>query len=111
VGESTKDPLKYYDNNIHGLVVLLREMHHHNVTKFVFSSACTVYGIPAPENLPVTEELARERPNSPYGNTKKMCEEIIEDYAASNAALESISLRYFNPVGAHRSSLIGELPI
>ena len=109
VGESTRDPLKYYDNNLQGLVVLLREMNNHKIFRLVFSSSCTVYGIP--EELPVRETLETKRPASPYGNTKRISEEIIEDYVSSNPDFGAISLRYFNPIGAHKSSLIGELPI
>lgn len=111
VGESSRDPLKYYDNNLQSLVVLLRVMSDYKVNRFVFSSSCTVYGIPSPENLPVKETLPRNRPASPYGNTKRISEEIIEDFVAATADFGAVSLRYFNPIGAHGSSLIGELPI
>jgi UDP-glucose 4-epimerase len=109
VGESAKLPLKYYNNNILGLVILLQEMKNANVSKLVFSSSCTVYGIP--DALPVREEMNRKRPPSPYGNTKRISEEIIEDFVYANPAFAAISLRYFNPVGAHPTGEIGELPI
>lgn len=109
VGESTRDPLKYYDNNLQSLVVLLRVMNDKKVYKLVFSSSCTVYGIP--DSLPVNEGLQTQRPNSPYGNTKRISEEIIEDYVVSNPDFGAVVLRYFNPIGAHKTSNIGELPI
>jgi UDP-glucose 4-epimerase len=110
VGESVDQPLKYYDNNIGSLVMLLKMMSQYNVTNMVFSSSCTVYG--EPENLPVTELSPRLKANSPYGNTKQICEDIINDVAeSSNAKMKAIALRYFNPVGAHPSGDIGELPI
>ncbi|ALI98841.1 UDP-glucose 4-epimerase GalE [Rufibacter tibetensis] len=109
VGESVQNPLKYYHNNVTGLVTLLQVMEANNVTKLVFSSSCTVYGVP--DQLPVTEETPTKKANSPYGNTKKIDEEILQDVAASGSSLRSIALRYFNPVGAHESALIGELPL
>lgn len=109
VGESSKDPLKYYNNNLMGLVTLLQEMKNAKVNKLVFSSSCTVYGVP--KKLPVNEESETKRPASPYGNTKRVCEEIIEDYISANPDFKAISLRYFNPIGAHPSAEIGELPI
>jgi UDP-glucose 4-epimerase len=109
VGESVAEPLKYYHNNVAGLVTLLQVMEANNVTKLVFSSSCTVYGIP--EKLPVTEETPTQKANSPYGNTKKIDEEILRDVAASGSSLRTIALRYFNPIGAHESALIGELPL
>ena len=109
VGESVADPLKYYDNNLQSLVTLLRVMKANNVLRLVFSSSCTVYGIP--DSLPVNESLQTKRPASPYGNTKRISEELIEDFVASCPEFQAISLRYFNPIGAHRTSLIGELPI
>lgn len=109
VGESSREPLKYYNNNLMGLVILLQEMEKANVKRLVFSSSCTVYGIP--DSLPVVEELERRRPASPYGNTKRICEEMLEDFVAANPDFATVSLRYFNPIGAHPSSEIGELPI
>ncbi len=107
VGESVENPLKYYNNNVNGLINLLEAFKRQKLN-LVFSSSCTVYG--EPENLPVSELSPVARPSSPYGNTKKICEEIIED-VASVADLNAVSLRYFNPIGAHQSSLIGELPL
>ncbi|MFC6996731.1 UDP-glucose 4-epimerase GalE [Rufibacter roseus] len=110
VGESVAEPLKYYHNNVAGLVTLLQVMENNKVSNLVFSSSCTVYGIP--ENLPVTEETPTQKANSPYGNTKKIDEEILRDVADSgNYGIKTIALRYFNPIGAHESALIGELPL
>ncbi len=109
VGESVAEPLKYYGNNVHSLVVLLETMLKNSVTNIVFSSSCTVYG--QPDELPVTEESPIKPAESPYGNTKQICESILYDTVKSGAALNSIALRYFNPIGAHPSSNIGELPI
>lgn len=109
VGESVEQPLKYYHNNVGSLVALLQVMGEFNVTNLVFSSSCTVYGIP--ESLPVTEQTPVQRANSPYGNTKKICEEILTDLANSGSSIRSIALRYFNPIGAHPSAKIGELPL
>ncbi|MGV3601878.1 MAG: UDP-glucose 4-epimerase GalE [Dyadobacter fermentans] len=108
VGESVEKPLNYYENNLISLMVLLRAAQEFNVDKFVFSSSCTVYG--QPEQLPVTESTPRLPANSPYGNTKAIAEDIIRDHVHSKPALKAISLRYFNPIGAHETSLIGELP-
>lgn len=108
VGESVQHPLKYYENNIGGTVNLLKLLQQHGIRQFVFSSSCTVYG--EVEQLPVTEATPVVKAMSPYGNTKKVCEELLADQ--SNASdLQVVSLRYFNPVGAHDSALIGELPI
>ena len=109
VGESVQKPLAYYQNNIGSLLVLLKLMEKHNIDNFVFSSSCTVYG--QPDQLPVTETTAKKPAESPYGNTKQICEEIIEDYVKSTTQFKAVSLRYFNPIGAHPSSLIGELPL
>lgn len=106
VGESVKKPLKYYHNNITGLVQLLIAMQKHSVTNLIFSSSCTVYG--QEEKMPITEKSPIQQPISPYGNTKKIGEEIIQDTAKSSD-LQAILLRYFNPIGAHPSALIGEL--
>ena len=110
VGESVEKPLLYYRNNIISLVNLLELMPQYNVKGIIFSSSCTVYGQPLPENLPVTEEAPHQKATSPYGNTKDVNEQIIYDYIHSGAPLKSIILRYFNPIGAHPSALIGELP-
>jgi UDP-glucose 4-epimerase len=109
VGESTQIPLAYYANNIGSLLVILEVMQEHGVKNLVFSSSCTVYG--QPEELPVLESTPRKEAESPYGNTKKICEDILHDYIKSKASARIISLRYFNPVGAHPSSEIGELPL
>lgn len=110
VGESVEKPLLYYRNNIISLVNLLELMPQYNVKGIIFSSSCTVYGQPLPENLPVTEEAPHQKATSPYGNTKEVNEQIIYDYIHSGVPLKSIILRYFNPIGAHPSALIGELP-
>lgn len=109
VGESVEKPLLYYKNNLWSLINLLSAMSEFNVPNLVFSSSCTVYG--QPEILPVTENAPIQMAMSPYGNTKQICEEIIGDTLFSNNGLKAISLRYFNPVGAHASALIGELPV
>jgi UDP-glucose 4-epimerase len=109
VGVSVKDPLAYYDNNVGSLVTLLGVMAEVKVARFVFSSSCTVYG--QPEKLPVTEQSPQRPAESPYGRTKQFSEAIIEDTVASGTPLQAVTLRYFNPVGAHPSALIGELPL
>jgi UDP-glucose 4-epimerase len=109
VGESVQEPLKYYRNNIYSLVNLLNAYYSKPIN-FVFSSSCTVYG--QPDVLPVTERAPIKPAESPYGNTKQIAEEILKDMIASGrSAYKVIALRYFNPVGAHDSALIGELPI
>ena len=108
VGESTEKPLEYYQNNIFGLVNTLKMMKKKKVKNLVFSSSATVYGIP--DQLPLTEKSPVKRGLSPYGNSKKIAEEILEDICKSNAGFNAISLRYFNPIGAHESGKIGELP-
>jgi len=109
VGESVKKPLEYYRNNLVSLINLLECMKGNVLKNFIFSSSCTVYG--QPDVLPVTEKAPVKKALSPYGNTKQIAEEIIQDYLASCADdLRCISLRYFNPIGAHPSALIGELP-
>ncbi len=108
VGESVEKPLMYYRNNIGSLITLLELMKIHNVQNIVFSSSCTVYG--QPDVLPVDENAPIKPALSPYGNTKQINEEIIRDTAHSDANLHAILLRYFNPIGAHPSALIGELP-
>lgn len=110
VGESVEKPLMYYRNNIVSLINLLELMPIHQVRGIIFSSSCTVYGQPTEDNLPVTEEAPIQKALSPYGNTKQINEEIIEDYIHSGAPIKSIILRYFNPIGAHPSANIGELP-
>jgi len=109
VGESVAKPLMYYRNNLVSLMNLLDAMDHFNVPGLVFSSSCTVYG--QPEKLPVTEEAPILKANSPYGNTKQVSEEIIQDTLIACPKLKAIALRYFNPVGAHPSASIGELPL
>ena len=111
VGESVEKPLLYYRNNIISLVNLLELMPKYDVKGIIFSSSCTVYGQPTPENLPVTEQAPIQKALSPYGNTKQINEEIIYDYIHSGAPIKSIVLRYFNPIGAHPSAFIGELPL
>jgi UDP-glucose 4-epimerase len=108
VGESVQQPLKYYRNNIYSLINLL-DAYYGKPVNFVFSSSCTVYG--QPDVLPVTEQAPIKPAQSPYGNTKQIAEEILTDTVSSGSAYKVISLRYFNPVGAHESALIGELPI
>lgn len=108
VGESVNKPLEYYRNNLLTLINLLDAMRTFDIPGLVFSSSCTVYG--QPEKLPVSENAPLQPATSPYGNTKQVCEEIIRDTAASNSKIKAISLRYFNPIGAHPSTLIGELP-
>lgn len=110
VGESVTEPLKYYQNNISGLVNVLQKMLEFNITNFVFSSSCTVYGEPKGQKE-VTEETEKNLPNSPYGYTKWIGEQIIQDVFNAYPYLKIINLRYFNPVGAHKSALIGEFPI
>lgn len=108
VGESVQFPLLYYRNNIGSLVNILQGMTDHAITDIVFSSSCTVYG--QPDQLPVKEDAPIQKANSPYGNTKQISEEIITDLSNS-ANIRAILLRYFNPIGAHESALIGELPL
>ncbi|HKK42074.1 MAG TPA: UDP-glucose 4-epimerase GalE [Bacteroidales bacterium] len=108
VGESVKNPLGYYRNNLVSLMNLLDAMKTYGITDFVFSSSCTVYG--QPEKLPVTENSPLQPAASPYGNTKQVGEAIIRDTTISDNSIRAISLRYFNPIGAHPSGMIGELP-
>ena len=110
VGESVEKPLLYYRNNIVSLVNLLELMPKYGVRGIIFSSSCTVYGQPAPENLPVTEDAPVKPAESPYGNTKQVNEEIIRDFINSGADIKAILLRYFNPIGSHPSAIIGEMP-
>lgn len=108
VGESIAKPLLYYRNNLNTLMNLLEIMPKYGVKALVFSSSCTVYG--EPDENPVTENSPIKAATSPYGNTKQICEEIITDYIKSGVNIKSTILRYFNPVGAHPSAEIGELP-
>ena len=110
VNESVEQPLLYYRNNLMSLVTVLEAMKKHDVHNIVFSSSCTVYGQPDPEYLPVDETAPIKTALSPYGNTKQINEDIIRDEAHANDALQATILRYFNPIGAHPSALIGELP-
>lgn len=109
VGESVQKPILYYRNNVNGLMNILDLMPVHSVQNILFSSSCTVYG--QPDSLPVDESAPSKPATSPYGNTKQVCEEIIHDVIHSGASMNSIILRYFNPIGAHPSAEIGELPI
>jgi UDP-glucose 4-epimerase len=108
VGESMQKPLEYYDNNLGSLIVLLQTMLECGISNLIFSSSCTVYG--EPDTLPVTEETPVKPANSVYGNTKQIGEEILHDTVAAGKSLKIIALRYFNPIGAHPSAAIGELP-
>ena len=110
VGESVFKPLLYYRNNLNSLMNLLELMPKYDVKGIIFSSSCTVYGQPDKENLPVTEQAPIKKAESPYGNTKQICEEIIQDYIKSGAPVKAILLSYFNPIGAHPSAIIGEMP-
>ena len=108
VGESVQIPLVYYRNNIISLVNLLELMPKYDVKGIIFSSSCTVYG--QPDVLPATEETPIKKAESPYGNTKQINEEIIQDFVKSGAPIKSIILRYFNPIGSHPTAIIGEMP-
>lgn len=110
VGESVEQPLMYYRNNLMSLVTVLEVMKKHHVKNMVFSSSCTVYGQPDAEHLPVDETAPIQKALSPYGNTKQINEEIICDQAHADSSLHATILRYFNPIGAHPSAMIGELP-
>ncbi len=109
VGESVEKPLEYYHNNLESLIILLESMKKFHTSSLVFSSSCTVYG--QPDELPVTENAPIKKALSPYGNTKQISEEIIQDAIYVIPDIKAISLRYFNPIGAHPSAHIGELPI
>ncbi len=109
VGESVHEPLSYYNNNLNSMTALLGAMQKFSVNEFIFSSSCTVYG--QPDIIPVDESALFKKAESPYGATKQMCERILEDVTATNKNLKAISLRYFNPIGAHPSASIGEVPI
>jgi UDP-glucose 4-epimerase len=108
VGESTEKPLDYYRNNLFSLINMIEMTRKKNISNFVFSSSATVYG--APESLPLTEASPVKEALSPYGNTKKVGEEILKDLSSTNRDFKVVSLRYFNPIGAHPSGKIGELP-
>lgn len=108
VGESVEEPLKYYNNNLSSFINILELMREEGRENILFSSSATVYG--EPEKLPVTEQSPRQPATSPYGNTKQMCEDILRDTVEAYEGLKGIALRYFNPIGAHPSALIGELP-
>ena len=110
VGESVEKPLMYYRNNIGSLITLLEVMRKYQVCNIVFSSSCTVYGQPDKNHLPVDETAPIQKALSPYGNTKQINEDIIFDEAHADSLLHATILRYFNPIGAHPSALIGELP-
>ena len=109
VGESVKEPLMYYENNIGTLVYILKELQKLPAANFIFSSSCTVYG--QADELPITENAPVKKAESPYGNTKQIGEEIIMDTCKISQNIKAIALRYFNPIGAHESVNIGELPI
>ena len=109
VGESVEEPLLYYENNLSSLIYLLKEITSKKGQSFIFSSSCTVYG--QADKMPITEDAPVKKAESPYGNTKQIGEEIIYDTCKVNPGLQAISLRYFNPMGAHPSAEIGELPI
>ncbi|MCB4806735.1 UDP-glucose 4-epimerase GalE [Tamlana sp. 62-3] len=109
VGESVKEPLLYYENNISALVYILKELKKLPEANFIFSSSCTVYG--QADKLPITEDAAVKQAESPYGNTKQIGEEVIQHTCNAVRSLKAIALRYFNPIGAHESANIGELPL
>lgn len=108
VGESVEKPLKYYDNNLNGLVSLLNFCEEYQISNFIFSSSCTVYG--SPDSVPVGEDESIKDADSPYGTTKIICENILNDFSRSNSWFKHLNLRYFNPIGAHQSGLIGDDP-
>ncbi|WP_034061279.1 UDP-glucose 4-epimerase GalE [Lacinutrix jangbogonensis] len=109
VGESVENPLLYYENNINTLIYLLQELSKKESSNIIFSSSCTVYG--QADVMPITEEAPIKLAESPYGNTKQIGEAILKDTCKANQNFNAIALRYFNPIGAHRSAKIGELPI
>jgi UDP-glucose 4-epimerase len=109
VGESVQKPLEYYQNNLNSLINTLDNMRRLSIASLVFSSSCTVYG--QPDQLPVTEQTPRKPAESPYGNTKAISEDVMRDFCKANPEINCIALRYFNPIGAHPSALIGELPL
>jgi len=107
VGESIEQPLLYYENNLNSFIYLLQECNAYGIDNFIFSSSCTVYG--EPDSLPITEDAPVKPATSPYGNTKQINEEILKD-TCSVSSIKAIALRYFNPIGAHETAIIGELP-
>jgi UDP-glucose 4-epimerase len=109
VGESVKKPLDYYENNLFSLISVLKAMITEGVENIIFSSSATVYGLA--KEMPVTEDMPVQAAMSPYGNTKQIGEEILQDIVQSEANIKAIALRYFNPIGAHPTGLIGELPL
>lgn len=109
VGESVEKPLLYYENNINTLVYMLQELKSIEQANFIFSSSCTVYG--QAEEMPISETMPTKKAESPYGNTKKVGEDILVDVCRANTNYKVIALRYFNPIGAHETAKIGELPI
>ena len=109
VGESVAKPLEYYNNNIASLVYLLQEFRDNGLNNIIFSSSCTVYG--QADAMPITEDAPVKPAESPYGNTKQVGEEIIREALAAHPELKAIALRHFNPIGAHESAIIGELPL
>jgi UDP-glucose 4-epimerase len=109
VGESVNKPLDYYQNNLGSLINILIAMHQFNISSIVFSSSCTVYG--QPDKLPVTEDTPLKKALAPYGKTKQIAEEIIQDTIHAVPSMQAILLRYFNPIGAHKTAHIGELPL
>jgi UDP-glucose 4-epimerase len=109
VGESVQKPLEYYQNNLNSLINILDNMRRLSIASLVFSSSCTVYG--QPDQLPVTEQTPRKPAESPYGNTKAISEDVMRDFCKANPEINCIALRYFNPIGAHPTALIGELPL
>lgn len=108
VGESVYEPLKYYGNNLTSFINVIETSRHHGCENILFSSSATVYG--EPDKSPVTEKSPRKPATSPYGNTKQICEDILRDSVKAYPEIKGIALRYFNPIGAHPSALIGELP-
>jgi len=110
VGESVQQPLMYYRNNLVSLMNIIEAMRKYDIPNIVFSSSCTVYGEPDADNLPISEKAPIKKAECPYGNTKQIAEEILEDSVNAYKTLNVIALRYFNPVGAHESARLGELP-
>lgn len=109
VGESVEKPLLYYENNLNTLIYILKELQKNKNPNFIFSSSCTVYG--EADDLPIAENAPVKKAESPYGNTKQIGEEVISDLCRANKNFKAVCLRYFNPIGAHPSAKIGELPI
>lgn len=109
VEESVAEPLRYYRNNLGSMLVMLESLERYHVPHFVFSSSCTVYG--KPDKLPVREDAPLKKSESPYGETKRVGERMLETFVRENIPVKAVSLRYFNPIGAHPSALIGELPL